>query len=146
MHIKVPSETTILRFYENLNYGMFVSHMMKESLHIPTQGGGQQRLYTERTVEQIQEHIRSNLGQTWVAVTRKKAAVDFNNNRIQDTVSAKLTRAWRSRETWMNDVAPIVIHDMRTPVIGEDLNAMVFSDMDSDLDEHLENEDDVDSD
>ena len=45
----------------------------------------------------------------------------------------------------MNDVAPIVIHDMYTLVIEEDLNAMVFSDMDSNLNKHLENEDDIDS-
>ena len=58
-----------------------------------------------------------------------------------------LSKVWKSRKQWVDDVGNTVLTDLRTPVMGENVEDMVFSD-DSDVEnplqlEYYDDEDDV---
>ena len=52
----------------------------------------------------------------------------------EESMSYKVNEVWKSRKSWVDDVAPKVLCDIRTPVMGESRETMVFSDVDGRLD------------
>ena len=91
------------------------------------------------------EILTRSLPDSWEAAKRKNTrTVGVTGNIIAEPVSNRLAEAWNSRDEWMAEVGPKIVHDMRTPVMGEEADAMVYSDSDADGANYLMDESDLD--
>ena len=129
INLKFPSETTVQRFYENFNYGVFWSNQMQTALFM--QPHHQNRtLNTEETVQTIQQHIGNEFSQSWRALHNTRAVSGFQNQQIPISISAKIETSYGMRAEWLETNVARYIVDFRNPVVDEALEDMIFSDGD----------------
>ena len=72
------------------------------------------------------------LPNTWEAVRRKTkvmmSLVPLNIPSVE-SMSYKVEQVWKNRKNWVDDVAPTILCDIRTAVMGEAREEMIFSDV-----------------
>ena len=103
-------------------------------------------LNVTETVNTIKLKIREFLPVTGHALTQRVTRiVDFTNTVINVPVSISIFDSLNSRNTWLNTTAPSIMVDLRTPLMGEEFEDMIFSENEAEnTDTEVENDSDDD--
>src|SRR5271163_906487 len=130
VNLKYPSETTIQRFYENFNYGVFWSNQMQTALFME-QVQQQRNLNTETTVEVIKNHIIAQFIDLWRGLHNVRALRGFADQLILVSISAKIQNSYAQHTTWleMNTVKYFI--DFHNLILDEAFEDMIFFDGDA---------------
>ena len=95
----------------------------------------------------MKQEIRLHLPRSWEEVKQQVAVpMGFDGDVIQYQLKTRIQEAWKGRAEWVAAAAPTIVNDMRTPIMGENWEDIIYSDMDgaeSKHDEDMENDSDL---
>lgn len=124
--MKYPTENTIREFYNNFNYGLLLNSQLQSMLYIYP-SASESKLHVSTTIDILQQHISTHFSSSWnQLLKRNRNNLGFNNQSVTITQSIKL--AFQYRSTWLQQNGPGVIVDFHTPLMGENMDCVVFSD------------------
>ncbi len=74
--IQVPTKNTILEFYSQLNYGLYLNQQLCEKLAI---GATRQNVNAnaKETIDRIKDFLNTNLTHFWAPLTHKKLTFEL---------------------------------------------------------------------
>ncbi len=88
--------------------------------------------------------LEEKLGNAWAPLRRRRVRISFSGEQMEEGIDTRLADVWDQREAYVNQHAEKVLHHLKTPIMGENIDAMIFSDNEGEEEEEEEvDEDDV---
>jgi hypothetical protein len=133
INLKFPTENTVRQFYNNFNYGLYMSQQMRTALHM--QPVVQQRnLNVEQTIYNIQQLLVQQLPISWIRACAQSPARNFHNEQMTVKLTQLISTSFKARNSWLEKNAPGILVDLRRPVADEAWEQMIFSDSEAEVD------------